>query len=826
MKSFSLILTYSLRLLLRERRRYILPVLSLFLTAFVVSSTLLLTKSGELYLSQKQKELLGGDINLESSFPLDKEKINQLLGSSGGAVSYEEDFFATVSYLTTSQAVSLRVVDSAFPLYGEFLMKEGTYTTPRDSEIFIDESLSTKLNASVGSVIMFNNKPYTVIGVWAREPDALASVGFFSKVLISKEGFIRSGLDPTLIRAEYKANIVVPQLSSDIKNTIISYGKEIGIRVKIAGTGEQGIERGLKNVSAFLIVAVLLSCILSAVNIYASTVYLLALLRTSFATLLALGLTKNKLTFLIFLSLSYVVLFGTLFGVFTSYITFNLIQSRVEELYFVALPTPSFLYALFVTLLLTFATALASYIPSLRTILQLSPRALLLGLEEEKEQKVIRNIMLATVIALLPLVVIASVLLSSATFGILVVFGIVVTYIVLSTIFFFLLSFFYARRKNNSFLVRTILSQKKADGFFGVISFTSLFVALTALVTLTLVQSSLSSFITKDLGQTIPPTYVIDVQKSQKQELLNAFPDIVLFPNIGARILTIDNLNIQEGLAKGDETISRELGREYNLTYRKELLSSEKIVSGVTTLGTSGEVSVDQEFAERANIKLGSTIIFSIQGFPVSVTVTSIRESGSRSGMPFFFFVMSPEDIEQYPTTFFGYSYEKGDYQKRLGLFLSKNMPSVSLINTDEIGKLASQIVSVLLILIFIITVPPLILATLLVATLIVSSYKVRKRDSVRLLALGATKKWVNTLYLLETISTVLVASILSYLFGMILTYGITKEYLTITSLDFFDVKLVIILFGIILSIISVAIILSYVDRRKIREVLMYEENQ
>ena len=500
---------------MREKARYVLPVLSLFLTAFVVSSTIILTKSSEIYLSQKQKELLGGDVVVESSFPLEKEYIKKLVDESGGVVSYEEDFFATVSFADVSQAVSLRVIDGAFPLYGAFVMKEGEYSTPNEFEIFIDESLQTKLRATIGSSIIFNNKQYVVKGVWKREPDALASAGFFSKALISKEGFIRSGLDPALVRAEYKANIQVPAMNDTITANVITYGKERSARVKIAGTGEQGIERGLNNVASFLLIAVLLSCILSAVNIYASTLYLLSLLRRSFATLLVLGITKNRLTLLIFLSLAYVVLFGTILGFGASYATFGFIQNQVEAAYLVLLPTPSFVYAFFITILLTFATAVTSYIPSVRNILRVSPRALLLGLEEEKEKKVILSIILVTMTALLPLVIISGFLFSDALLGVLVVSGIVGTYVLLSGLFLFVLSFLYKKRKNMVFLLRTILSQKKSDGLFGVISFTSLFIALTTLVTLTLVQSSLSLFISQDLGRTIPPTYVIDIQKSQ-----------------------------------------------------------------------------------------------------------------------------------------------------------------------------------------------------------------------------------------------------------------------------------------------------------------------
>jgi putative ABC transport system permease protein len=801
-------------------------MLSLFLTALVVSSTWLLTSSSGLFLEDKQKEFLGGDITLESSFPIPQEEIEKILREGSGVASFEQSFFATTQNGTSSAATSMRVVDGAFPLYGAFLMSDGEYRVPSKDEILIDENLAKKLQVKKGDGMLFNSKTYTVIGIWKREPDSLSTAAFFPKALISGEGLDYSGVDTTLLRREHDIRIKILDSKEKVQETLIAYGKEKGLRVRVLGTSSSRFETVLGTVSTFLIVAVLLSCVLAAVNIYASTLYLLTLLRKSFATLLALGFTRLKLTMTLFFSLSYVVIVASVLGFFASLIMFSFVQEYVASLYAVTLPQPNFAEAFLITLLLSFATTLASYIPSIRNTLKVSPRALLLGVEEEREEKVLVNASVITVTTLLPLIIVASFLLSDIVQGTLVVVSIVVLYLVLASAFLFMLRTLYNKRERFSFFVKTIITEKKADGFFGLISFTSLFIALVALTTLTLLQASITSFLADDLGRTVPATYVIDVQKSQKEVLRENFPDLVLFPNVGARIISIDGIQIQEALARGDESISRELGREYNLTYRNNLLESEKIVEGKKEIGIPGEISIEKEFAERANTKLGSRFIFSIQGFRVSGVVTSVRETESRSGTPFFFIVMSPEDIERFPATFFGYSNEKGEYQRRLGLFLATNMPTVSMINTAEISTLAQSIMGILLLLVFIITVPPLALATLLVATLVISSYKVRKRDGARLLVLGATKTFVEKLYVLESLSTTFISSLFAYGVGALVTYIVAVHYIKLPNAKMFDKELIFVLVALLVSIMVIAITLSRSDKRKIREILIHEENQ
>jgi len=255
------------------------------------------------------------------------------------------------------------------------------------------------------------------------------------------------------------------------------------------------------------------------------------------------------------------------------------------------------------------------------------------------------------------------------------------------------------------------------------------------------------------------------------------------------------------------------------------LLSNELVTQGVWGEGRKGEVSVDKEFATRANINLGSKIVFSIQGFEVEGTVTSFRSTDSRSGLPFFYFVLSPQDVGTFPSVYFGYSYADSVEQNTLSTFVATEMPNISVIDTQSIGPQIVKLVETLLILVLVVTLPPLLIATLLISTLVISSYASRRREGARLRAIGATRAYVLRHYLIETISLTLFSAVISYALSVLISYGINTFFLKLDSTVFFDSELLIGLGLIVTSIGLIGLYLFKTDTMPLRELLSYESN-
>ena len=826
MRDRSLLIRYGTRFLVREWRRFVLPVFSLAITTVVLLTTLLVTSSSSELLRAKATALLGGDAVLESTSAIKADQLLATAGVMAEKTSSVLEFSSSLQSKTAVAPVSVQVVDGAYPLYGEVTLQKGEYSYPKDNEILLETKAAETLKVQTGDSVKLGTSTYLVKGVIETDPSSLLQgFRFFPRVVMSHEGFLRAGIDPALLRAEYRCALAIPQITAKDSNALhtLEENSKGFIQVHIASENKSGLQAGLGIVKDFLVIAVLITVVLAAVNVYASTLYFIASERRSLAIMLSLGLTKRQVVGVLAVTLALVVFLAEAAGVLVSMGAFSLITQYVAGNFSISLPPPEFLKYTLLTLGLILLLTVSAFAPTVQNILGLSPKQLLIG--EEKVSRQGRSLLITSITActFLPVLAVSIVLLESWKQGIIAIGVLVAVYVVIALIFAALLQVLYVYRARFSFSTRLIISQKKADGLFGIISFTSLFVALTVLVVLVLLQATLERYLTNDLSQTVPSTYVIDVQPSQQAEVLRRFPELTLFSNVGARIIAIDSVEIQKAIADGDPNVDRELGREFNLTPRESLLSSETVVAGMWQGSHTGEVSVDEDFAKRANIKLGSKIVFGIQGFEVKSTVTSLRKTDSRSGLPFFYFVLSPADIGTFPSVYFGYANIATERQTELMRFLAADMPNVTVLDTKAIAPLILTLSSALLAIVFVVTLPPIIIAVLLIITMIISSYRIRRRESGRLRALGATTSDTTKWYVTETVSLTIAASLLAYITGSATSYFIATYFLKVSSGVYFTKPLVFGLVGILVAVIAIAVWLIKSDTMPLSELLSYE---
>ncbi len=818
---------YSWRLLTREWQRFVLPFVSLLITGVVLFLVLLLTSAGGALLDNQARELQGGDVVLESATPFSGEKFLAAVNITPQAVAREYTFTATLEAKNGTAPFSIHAVDDAFPLYGEMVLEQSVYRPLAPDEVVIARAGLERLQLAIGDEVTLGTATYRIVDTVVSEPSSLFG-GFeiFPHVFMSIAGYERADLAEELLRIEYRyaARIATAPDPEMIEQLRLLEEENPTLDVDIAGQDRRGLQFGLATVSDFLTIVVLITMVLASVNIYASTLYLVTVERKSLAVLRAIGMSRRQVITVLGLSLASVVFFASVLAIGFVVLTFPIITQLAETQLALTLPQPPFVLDGLLTLSILGGISLASFIPAVRQSLFQTPRQVLIGSEETAVGSVrAQQLVGLSMTALLPLVIVAVVLLQSVQNGVIAMLSIIGVYCLVAFVFSLVTYVVYKNRARYSFFIRTIISHKRNDGLFGIVAFTSLFVALAALGTLTLLQASVRGYLTGDLATTVPTAYVIDVQPSQRPVLLAEFPQITLFSNLGARLVRIDDTDIEAELANPDSDIDRELGREFNVTARTDLLESEAIVAGEWSDGRRGEISVDVDFAERAGIEIGSTIDFTIQGFPVSGVVTSFRSTDSRSGLPFFYFVLSPEDIGQFPSVYFGYANYGEKERAELGRFLAAAMPNVSLIETAAVGKVLIELLSLLLILVFVITLPPLIIATLLIVTLIVSTYGIRRRELARLRAIGLSKQHAFTLYIVETSALAVLATIGAYLVSVAATWLINYVSLELATTVWFSWSLVIGMGVIICCVGILARALFIRDTMPLRELLSYE---
>ena len=154
--------------------------------------------------------------------------------------------------------------------------------------------------------------------------------------------------------------------------------------------------------------------------------------------------------------------------------------------------------------------------------------------------------------------------------------------------------------------------------------------------TLFSIQSLLLNRVNLSASGNQPNTVLFDIQPAQKQGVLNlakaqGLPVYGTVPIVNMRLESINSITAQT--LQQDSTIDMQkwvFSREYRVTFRDTLSSSEKITggkwSGTVKPGGAVLISVEERFAERNSIKVGDTMVFNVQGSIVPTVVGSLRE--------------------------------------------------------------------------------------------------------------------------------------------------------------------------------------------------------
>ena len=305
----------------------------------------------------------------------------------GAVVSLTREFTITVLHEGKTTPVYLRVVDSAYPLYGNVTLENGVYREPDENVILLDRGALNRLDASVGDMVTIGEHSFVVGNVLLSEPTSLFSgFAFLPRGLMGAQGYTSLGLDPNLLRMEYTYNYRIPALTNELEKEILAYAERDGLHLHLASNSHNGRQAGLQIVTDFLVLAVLITCVLAAVNVYASTLHLIRMERKSFAVLLALGLPRPTIAFVLGSALTIVALGALLFSSLASVFLFDIVRAFVTNTFGITLPTPPYTTPFALTALLLLTTALASFIPGIRSLFTLSPRTILIGGDEGESQ--------------------------------------------------------------------------------------------------------------------------------------------------------------------------------------------------------------------------------------------------------------------------------------------------------------------------------------------------------------------------------------------------------------------------------------------------------
>ncbi|BCQ43705.1 hypothetical protein ERHA55_12320 [Erwinia rhapontici] len=196
----------------------------------------------------------------------------------------------------------------------------------------------------------------------------------------------------------------------------------------------------------------------------------------------------------------------------------------------------------------------------------------------------------------------------------------------------------------------------------------------------------------------------------------------------------LTGINQQPADPAQDESLNREL----NLTWLEDLPDHNPMTAG-SWPPKNGEVSIEQELANRLGVKLGDTLTFTGDTQEFSAKISSMRKVDWESLKPNFFFIFPPGALDGQPQTWLT-SFRMDNDNATLAQ-LNRQFPTLSLLDIGsilkQIGQVLAQVSQALEIMVILVTA----CGVLLLLAQIQVGMRQRRQELVVYRTLGASKK-------------------------------------------------------------------------------------
>ena len=254
---------------------------------------------------------------------------------------------------------------------------------------------------------------------------------------------------------------------------------------------------------------------------------------------------------------------------------------------------------------------------------------------------------------------------------------------------------------------------------------------------------------------------LMDVQSSQEKQLVQNFESKGLevidnIPIITMRMESIRGKTTNE--IRNDSTVNMRrwmLNREFRVTYRNKLSETEELLEGEfigkAVAGQPIKVSIADNLAEDANLKIGDNVVFNIQGVLMETTVGSIRKVDWTS-MQVNFMILFPEGVLEKAPQFNVMSTYAATEEKSAALQrdLVEKFPNVTILDLRQVFTIVEDILDKISWIINFMAFFSILTGFIVLIGSVRNSKYQRIKESVLLRTLGAKSKQILQITALE----------------------------------------------------------------------------
>lgn len=711
------------------------------------------------------KDALTADTVFTSSNPIPEALIAAT--KQQGLMTSKQTRFATMAFSDNSmKLVTVKSIDSQYPLRGELLLSNGTKTVTHvnPGELWLDERLFTQLDVKVGDSVTLGDAQFTISGRIVEEPGLS-----FNPFRQMPSAFIHeSDLEKT----------GAVQLGSRVRFTLFINGEDAAINALKSQITLTPSDRWRDQNSAsrtnevfqrteqYLSLTVAIVVIMAATTLVLTCQHYVSTRKKTIAMLKSLGASRSWIGR--WLSIQVLILLGVaaVLGIAIGIGLEVVLRIPLVDLLPDPLPTYGVSPAVIAIMTSVLIAVPALGIP-LIGLLNVNASNVMQSTSDYEGGKSYRWLV---AVPLLPMLVAYY----QNTMVWIVLGGMLVLFVVLAV-----LSLLITRSIAKMPLkpaVKLALSRINRSTVATGIQFGALALSLMLLAVMWLVRTDLLTDWKRTLPADAPNAFALNIAPYERDAYLSVLDENGIqrsndYPIIRGRLSEINGADAKEYAQGGEGTDA--LRREINFTFANAIPQHNEVLDGAWT--DSNGVSVESDVASDLGLKIGDELTFVINSQQVSAQVNSIRKVEWRDMKPNFYFIFTPDVLANIPSTYL-VSFRLQDKDNGLINELSRSYPTVSLMDIRSMGAKIQELLTQIVWSITVLAALGVVAGVMLIFTLLRLSLGQRQSEIQLYRTLGASKKRVTQTIWAEYGLMALIAGIIAAL-GAELVVGALMKF-------------------------------------------------
>jgi putative ABC transport system permease protein len=755
-------------------------------------------------IESQAKELLGADLEVDRNAPFQPE-LQEVLDSLGGDVSTALEFNSMAFFPKNenTRLSQISAIEGGFPFYGDLITEPASAASAfqENGSALVDKPVMRLFNLQPGDSVKIGQLTYKIEGAIIEIPGQPVAASFFGpRIFIPKENVEDTGLLQRGSRLEYVSWHKFPEGTDMIAvEERLRELRDEGIRFGFDTVEEREEEVGeaILYLSNFLNLIGFIALLLGGIGVASSIFVYIRQKINTVAVLRCVGVSSNQALLIYLIQAASMGLIGSIMGAALG----SLIQLYLPVLIQEFLPVDINLFISWSSIAIGVGTGLV-----ISVLFALFP---LLAVKKISPLYSLRSISinLLQLLTNRTKITLSAVLLIFVTAYAWLMIGRIIpaVFFTLGLVACLLLLTGFAKliMKGSRKFLRAGFSYELRQGLANLyrpnnqttILLLTFGLGVTMISSLYLTQDMLLGQIDFGEEEDLPNLALYDIQYDQNEgvnEIITSSGHQILqnVPIVTMRIQEINGMNAEALREDTTKDVSGwALNREYRNTYRDSLLETETLVSGEWIGNVDGmndvvPISVEDDQMENLDAVLGDTLTWDVQGIPIQTYIASTRTVKWDQPSPNFFVVFPAGVLENAPQ-FFATTINTNSREASLRLQqeLVQAYPNVSAIDVGQVVETVRSFLDKVTFVIQFIGLFSIITGLIVLAGSAATSRFQRIREAVLLRTLGASKKQVIKIQVIEYVLLGVMASIT----GLILSLGAS----TFIGYFYFDIEFV-----------------------------------